>query len=362
MQSYRFDDFEKSDIPAVRDLLSQVFRAPFTDEYLSWKYFANPHGPSATTVMRQGETVVGFMGIIATRFVVDGMEVLAGQGADIAIEESHRRLDMFIRLLTAIESRARAKGIQFTYGTTNRAIDELNEVLNFQTPVGLVPRLARIMNAGEFLRQSGLPWPIKILGSVFFGAKGAISNGKEIVLPHGLRLSAVERFDERFDRLWERMKSEKRVAAIRSPEFLNWRIIDAPVRFTRVMCVETEAGDDVRGFIGLQEISDSGLKRGIILELAVPRDENPLIFRALLNAGLRWFAERKAGIIECWMAQNDPWSAEARRFGFMPRQADNARFQFYAFDAALQGDFGALTGESSWRLSICDSDQFTLAL
>jgi hypothetical protein len=361
-QSYRFDDFEKSDIQAVCDLLSKVFSAPFTDEYLSWKYFANPHGPSATTVMRQGETVVGFMGIIATRFVVDGKEVLAGQGADIAISESHRRLDVFIRLLTAIEGRARAREIRFTYGTTNLDIDELNEVLNFQTPVGLVPRLARIMNAGEFFRQSGLPWPKKIIGAVFAALKNVVSFEKNIVLPDGLRLSKVERFDERFDRLWEKMVLEKSVSAIRNSEYLNRRIFDAPLKSRHVLSVENDSSNEIRGFIALQEFSANGFNRGIILDVAVPCNENPAIFHALLNAALAWFSRKKVGIIDCWMVNNDRWYGEMLRSGFIPKQNEKARFQICFFGDRMHPTARALANESNWRLSIIDSDQFTLAL
>jgi len=62
--------------------------------------------PRPTTVIYCDDTVVGFFGILAARFVVDGKDVLAGQGVDIAIDEPHRRLDLFIRLLKEIESRS----------------------------------------------------------------------------------------------------------------------------------------------------------------------------------------------------------------------------------------------------------------
>jgi len=208
----------------------------FPIEYLSWKYFANPLGPTATTVIYCDDTVVGFFGILAARFVVDGKDVLAGQGVDIAIDEPHRRLDLFIRLLKEIESRSRAKGIQFNYGTANVDIDELNEVLNFQTSVGCVPRLVRIMNFGTVFSQSKQSlrrnyWRDQSPSYRIFPEKTA-------TLPSGERLLAVTRFDQRYDRLWERMAPDKPVSAIRGHEYLNWRIIDAPIKSTRVLCVE----------------------------------------------------------------------------------------------------------------------------
>jgi GNAT superfamily N-acetyltransferase len=355
--NYRFVDIEKKDLPAISGLLERVFSVHFSIEYLSWKYFANPLGPTATTVIYCDDTVVGFFGIIAARFVVDGKDVLAGQGVDIAIDEPHRRLDLFIRLLKEIESRARARGIQFTYGTTNVDVDELNKVLNFQTSVGCVPRLVRMMNAGALFANPEQSVPKKLLaGSI--AAFNAFSWKKTATFPSGARLSAVTRFDQRYDPLWERMAPDKPVSAIRDHEYLNWRLIDAPIKSTHVLCVETDAGDEVKGFIALQELSDKGFPRGIILDFAVPFSENPVVFRALLEAALNWFAVKKVGIVDCWMFENDRWYGEIRRYGFMSRRTDKARFHFSAIEKGSPWIERALSQEKNWQLSIGDSDQF----
>jgi GNAT superfamily N-acetyltransferase len=358
--TYHFVDIEKKDLPAIAGLLERVFSVHFSIEYLSWKYFANPLGPTATTVIYCDDTVVGFFGILAARFVVDGKDVLAGQGVDIAIDEPHRRLDLFIRLLKEIESRSRAKGIQFNYGTANVDIDELNEVLNFQTSVGCVPRLVRIMNFGTVFSQSKQSLPKKLLaGSI--AVLTAFSRKKTATLPSGERLLAVTRFDQRYDRLWERMAPDKPVSAIRGHEYLNWRIIDAPIKSTRVLCVETDAGDEVKGFIALQELSDKGFRRGTILDFAVPFSENPIVFRALLEAALNWFAVKKVGIVDCWMFENDRWYGEIRRYGFMSRRTDKARFHFSAIQKGSPWIENTLSQEKNWQLSISDSDQFGIA-
>jgi GNAT superfamily N-acetyltransferase len=357
--NYRFVDIEKKDLPAISGLLERVFSVHFSIEYLSWKYFANPLGPTATTVICCDDTVVGFFGIIATRFVVDGKEVLAGQGVDIAIDGPHRRLDLFIRLLKEIESRARARGIQFTYGTTNVDIDELNEVLNFQTSIGCVPRLVRIMNFGTVFSQSKQSLPKKLLaGSI--AALTAFSRKKTAPLPSGKRLLAVTRFDQRYDRLWERMAPDKPVSAIRDYKYLNWRLIDAPIESKYVLSVETNAGNEVQGYIALQELSEKGFRRGIILDLAVPSSGNPMVFHALLDAALKWFEGKKVGIIDCWMFENDRWYGEIRRYGFMSRRTDKARFHFSAIDKDSPWIMNMLSQEKNWQLSISDSDQFSL--
>ena len=357
---YQFGRIEKSDVPSICKFLSRVFKRAYSQEHFLWKYFGNPLGPSSSTVVSFEEEVVGFLGTIAARFIVDGNETLAGQGADIAIDEVHRRLDVFLGLMSAFESRARAEGITFTYGTSNGDVDELNSVLSFQSPICRVPRLVRLMDAGELLKRSAGSLPVKLSTAAFSWAFKRARVKKEVKPPRGARFSEVTRFDARFDRLWERMAPDKRVSVIRDSDYLNWRLIDAPQRSKQVVCLETTSGDEILGFIGLFEISDNGFRRGMIIESAVPDKEQPAVFRALLDAALQWFAKRKVGIVDCWMLTTDRWYQEARRRGFMPRQTDTARVFYHPIETCPPRVTGALADPSNWRLSISDSDQFDL--
>ena len=96
--------------------------------------------------------------------------------------------------------------------------------------------------------------------------------------------------------------------------------------------------------------------------LRAPCGENPAIFHALLDAALAWFSRKKVGVIDCWMVSNDRWYGEMLRGGFIPKQIEKARFQICFFGDGMHPTARALTNESNWRLSIIDSDQFTLTL
>jgi hypothetical protein len=63
-----------------------------------------------------------------------------------------------------------------------------------------------------------------------------------------LRLEALERFDARFDALWERAKPHLGIAVRRNAEYLNWRYVAMPTHRHERLAAVTPTGE-VAGYV-----------------------------------------------------------------------------------------------------------------
>ena len=85
----------------------------------------------------------------------------------------------------------------------------------------------------------------------------------------------MRRFDERSDRLWERMASRFAIAVKRDARYLNWKYIEPPhVRYTAALL---RRGDEVDGYVVYRHLREpQGRVTQIVDLLADPSDERGL--------------------------------------------------------------------------------------
>ncbi|MHA1170120.1 MAG: GNAT family N-acetyltransferase [Candidatus Hodarchaeales archaeon] len=125
LKGYTFQPFEKSDIEEVAGL--QVFHwGPGIEEnkqHLKWKYYDNPNSknPIAYTVKRNG-AVVGFMGLIPTRWRVKERTIAFVSYADACIHPDHRGMGIYPHLIQSLIDEVQDSGYQGFLNLSNNAI------------------------------------------------------------------------------------------------------------------------------------------------------------------------------------------------------------------------------------------------
>jgi hypothetical protein len=175
-------------------------------------------------------------------------------------------------------------------------------------------------------------------------------------IPGGLELEHINRFDERFDTFWHRIKDDYPIMAVRNASYLNWRYVNAPHMNYRIGCLRKMGSDEIIGFIVLGEVKPDELIRGQIFEIVTPRSEKPQIARCLLRFAINHFQEKEADVIDCWMFPHCHVYSELRKNGFVSRKkkiwniySDNA----ISKESNLPRDF--LSNSTNWYISIGDS-------
>jgi len=201
----------KTDILDARELFNRVFGASALEACWRRKYFENPAGQVVAFAAREGTRLVGFYPLHPALFSIFGNETLIYQSADTMTDPAYRRGGVYGTLRKTAHLWLVKEGIPFTYGFPNIISLAANKRSGFEL-VGRLTRWVKPVPAGE-----GEPLR-KALNSIFHGFFSALNSPRDVKPAEEL-----DRFDERVDAVWTRVKDDLRIAGVRSGAFLKWR-------------------------------------------------------------------------------------------------------------------------------------------
>ena len=210
-------------------------------------YFNNPSEPGAIWVLRsESGSVVGTTGIHTCRMVIDGHSHRAGHAVNLAIDPKHRTAGPAIQLQRAVLDFARRSGQSLMCGVTARAV-AVQKRAGYH-PVGSLEQWTKVLHTEHKLQQF-----LKLrafakcatLGLDF--ALWGLSLEARRRRPSGWQVEFPERFDDRFDRLWNRAASQFAIATERSSKFLDWRFRDCCDDQFQTLCL-CDANRELAGY------------------------------------------------------------------------------------------------------------------
>jgi hypothetical protein len=201
----------ETDILEARELFNRVFGASASEACWRRKYLENPAGQVVTFVARDGDKLVGSYPLHPALFSVFGKEILIYQSADTMTDPAYRRGGVYRTLRKTAHLWLVKEGVPFTYGFPNVISLAANKRSGFEL-VGRLTRWVKPIPAGE-----GEPVR-KALNSIFHGFFSALNPPRDVKPAEEL-----DRFDERIDAVWARVKDDRRIAGVRSRAFLEWR-------------------------------------------------------------------------------------------------------------------------------------------
>jgi hypothetical protein len=353
---FTFKRLERSDLPGVAALINGVIGPGADERYLGWKYLEGITRKTASTVVLVGTRVVGFLGGIPARFLVDGREVIGVEEADSAVVEEYRRIDLGLGVV-GFSARSYAEdGIFFTYGVTSKANAELNRTLLGMKEVARIPRLVKVIDIAPFLGKAVpsrcLSTPIsRVANAVWFRRPFGTPR-----IPDGMRLDRLDGFDGRFDEFWERVKGDYRVTLVRDAAYLNWRYAHPANRVYDIFCLEREGTREVYGLLVLGVKREGGILRGQVMEILTPNDGGPEVAGCLAGCAVDHFRRRRVDAVECWMFPHAHQHPGLARKGFVPRGKEHMRLHFRILGGGGGEAEDVLTNSINWRFTMGDSD------
>jgi hypothetical protein len=325
---YRF--YQEGDDEQLSRFHAEVFNVQRPPSYFKWKYIENPDHHSAMALAVKEGKIIGQIGTVPMRLKIKADELLAAQVQDIVIAENYRRGGTFFRLeRIARDAVQKETGVEFAFSIKS-TYKIATRLLGFRG-VSPIYRMVKILNIAPYLEARAKSAALVKLGAPI-GNTGLklLDLFKYGVGDSSIQVERVERFDERFDRLWQQCKSQFEIMVARTSAYLNWRYCDHP-SLTYSVYAALQNGS-LKGYIVLQtrrkgEASgtvvdiDVETTRGFITDiLAEPGPDHEKTLEALLLKAITLFRDEGADVVACWVLKHMELRETLRRLGFLERE------------------------------------------
>jgi GNAT superfamily N-acetyltransferase len=224
------DRYRPDDRRSVEALYRRVFgrdAAEASRLRWEWQYRRNPNNPSGEPeiwIAREGPAIIGQYATMPVRLVVKGRELAASWGMDVMVAPERQR-----RGLGEVLFRTWDRNVGASLGLgLSEASYRLFQKLKWPD-VGPVPCLVKPLSRRAF-RHPRWPVPINRLISFLTWPLVLIVSRSR---PLSAEVRVIQRFDDSFTTLWERLAPKFELAVRRDAPYLNWKFATAPhVRYS----------------------------------------------------------------------------------------------------------------------------------
>lgn len=277
----RAEVLERRHSPAVNALFNLVFQRNRALADLDWKYWDNPDGPAAGTVVvsESDGRVLAVYVILPHVFQVNGADALCLQVAETAVHPAVRSGGHMIRAAFAAAVQVgRDRGCVLGYGgqTNDEAVKigtrwfgycVLFTLQPWERRLSLAPALrARAGSAGHALGRAADRLLRPLTSAWRLGFSGVIE--------------PREGFGPEFDAAWERLRGRHAALLRRNSAYLTWRYARCPVGRHRALLARDPKGP--AAFIVWRVWEHDGVRRATVLDILDGRD--PAVAAALLRS------------------------------------------------------------------------------
>ena len=165
-------------------------------------------------------------------------------------------------------------------------------------------------------------------------------------------LTEITSFDERFDRLFERVEKKISICSVKNAAYLRWKYGEAP--FNSDPTLARVSNDEVQGFVVVGTVMARGVETGVIKEIVADPDDGETI-TLLFGSAIRFLKQKKVSAILC-MLTDERFARMIRKFLFIRRAQHEPLF---VGNLEKVGDHGDLLADiRQWHLTFGESDLF----
>jgi len=248
-----------------------------------WFYMSNPAGATVGYGIREESfsAMLGAFAVFPRRLSVNDRERLGGITGDFGVHPRHRVLRPALNLQKLVLANARQEGIEILYGFPNRLSEPVQKRVGYRI-IGRVVRVSKILRSYSRLKKRfDLPFITRLLAALIDFAGWLVSRESYSRSPRNCRSVLLDSFDQRFDRLWSKVRCSYPVLGIRDQSFLNWRFTACPYKSYRVFALEDTHSHDLVGYIVYHQTDND-----LIIADMLATDQDHL--RSLLSTFIRY--------------------------------------------------------------------------
>ena len=347
--------FSASNLRDWKELFGETFGVSLDEEYFLWKYSEHPLGFTASTIASTNGQLIGALGAVPRRFNVGGETLIGTHELDMMVRKGQRNMGVFFKLFKfRLSNPPPGEKVSLSLGLNDKVLRAFAERFLGYRDVDTVPQYLRVLDTSAWLdRRFGDRKIAKLLRLPLFLAFRAfdlVTYVRTLFTRFGLAVKKVDRFDERFDELWEDVSKRFGVATLRDSTYLNWRYTQNPGCSFETLTAEDKQGR-LAGFIVFSCLP-APVDTGVILEL-VTRPGGKGVARLLTSRALNRLRDLGSKSAAAWTFDHQENAAVLKSLAFRKKEQD-LYLQVRRLSPEL--DWDHLTERNRWFISMGDND------
>lgn len=317
-----------------------------TAERYRWLYETGP-SVSWLATTDAGQTV-GATGLMRRTMKLGDRICRVGQAIDLNVDHEHRTIGPALKLQRALTGSLAKQDMPLVYAIPSPQADGVMRRIGYKL-LGTVDRWTKPLRSEYKLRNYvKFALPAKAAGFVVDRALKWGSAERLHRTPPGCRVEIVERFDARFDDLWQAASREFSIIGERNAAYLNWRYEECPDALYRAFCLVDKTNRllgylvfyvDAQGFAWISDLLFA----------------DPAVLDALLAEFVRYQRSQPVKAIHFTYFGTRIVTDCMQRFGFLKRHSDR-RLYAYLAQGGADSDQAAILNRENWFLTKADSD------
>lgn len=220
------------DCQNILSLFRNVFNIDCSEAHWKWEFLDNPANKLLAVVAEDNGQIVGQYAFLPNWMVVKGSKILGALGVDNMVHSDYRKSGLFVELAKTCIEKAASENVKLFYGLpNNQAFSGVVGKIGYQH-IGTSPILAKILNPYPILMRktksaivaSALNRPVLFL----LNALPLLKAKRNKQYATGSQVVILNKFDSRFDLLWERVCKGNLISLWKDSIYLNWRYVQRP--------------------------------------------------------------------------------------------------------------------------------------
>ncbi len=347
------------DDEAVLDLRAAVWGAehPHSNpRFLHWLLADNPAGTGSGILMEDRGRLLGFAAILSRRVEIDGVVLTAAQCVDYMVHPGARATAGAFRIMAEWQRLARDLGFEFGIGFPNANSYRVVTSRKLGWIDACRPDLMLRPFSGVAPSRSVAPEVPRALVRLATGVAGkacATRAAWALRARPGGRPFLIERFDVRFDRLWQQTLAGLGPGIRRDATYLNWRYVHHPA-YTYLR-VGWESDGELSGYAVATVREVQGMRCVLLVDLAA-RVTARSVAEALLEQIALYGIGQGSELLLALAVGGSPAKAALQRAGLVtiPRRINPKPFVMTTHDLGGGRDLRTITRD--WQFTWGDMD------
>lgn len=353
--SWQIRPYRDGDQEAILRLCSEVFGAEMLPAHWRWQMLDNPARPAVIWIAEKADgTMTGHCSLIPVPLWRDGRVETGVWSIMSMVHPDYQRQGMLRKLVAAAEQEFADSGGSAGLSFVNQnSIHVYTKQMGWSELRGETPVYFSVLDPARVLRKYiGSPAIASIAGALIRPFTSLVFRGGRTARGSEIRISEVDRFDDRVDELWSSMRSRVRLATDRASGYLNWRFMENPREYT--IHIAEERGE-LAGIVVTRVDVKFGQQLGYIAELFF-RPGSGEAGIALLARARQVLRQAGCGMVTALALEPPEIRTALVSSGFrrLPQRLMPHPIHFISKDFSNRSD--PLTDPSRWFVSWSDHD------
>jgi len=341
---------DEKDLEGILSLRRAVFGEMEKDKldprFWPWEFMGGPDGKALIYIVEDGDKIVGHFADLPRKFFDHGKVVRGTLSVDLMVAPDYRRKGIFGEMgRYAIRRVKNENGLFMTaYPIRPETINGFKKIgwkEVVKLPVLVYPiRFSGIVN--RYLHFPPLNLLVGGLTKFFYTLLFCRQMKKGF---SKVEMEGVSRFDDAFERFWNKALSLYPIMGVRDRDYMTWRYFRHPTR-TYTIYRAMEKGE-MRGFIILRKVDLLAFNSAVIVDL-LALDVDALT--ALVEKGIAYSQREGVDLLGFMVPETHPYYHLLRKHGFL-RSPKTFLFMLYSHEEDKE-----LLDPKGWYVNWGDTD------